>query len=79
LQQLIAAREHKLKLLNQRLLEKNASNGGGGATAAPQSNPISTPVVVSSAPVQTTTISTIPHAKKNRCALMILSFITAPL
>lgn len=76
LQQLIAAREHKLKLLNQRLLEKNASNGGG-ATAAPQSNPISTPVVVSSAPVQT--ISTIPHAKKNRCALMILSFITAPL
>ena len=34
LQQLIAARENKLKLLNQRLVERNSSSNLNGATAA---------------------------------------------
>jgi hypothetical protein len=71
LQQLIASREHKLKLLNQRLLERNASANVNGVTANPTvvspsnnaSTNVSTPVM--SGPARTTTIH-LPPAKKNR-------------
>ncbi|XP_046442537.1 gamma-aminobutyric acid type B receptor subunit 1-like [Daphnia pulex] len=70
LQQLIASREHKLKLLNQRLLERNASANVNGVTANPAvvspsnnaSTNVSTPVM--SGPARTTTIH-LPPAKKN--------------
>lgn len=72
LQQLIASREHKLKLLNQRLLERNASANVNGVTANPAvvspsnnaSTNVSTPVM-SGGPARTTTIH-LPPAKKNR-------------
>ena len=59
LQQLIAAREHKLKLLNQRLLERDANAGnanGGVGNAAPTTN------------ATTNAVTTVhpPPVKKNR-------------
>ena len=69
LQQLIAAREQKLKLLNQRLLERNASANVNGVaanptTTSPTSHTMTTPVI--SGPTRTTTIH-LPPVKKNRC------------
>jgi hypothetical protein len=71
LQQLIASREHKLKLLNQRLLERNALANVNGVTANPavvspsnNTTNVSTPVSISG-PTRTTTIH-LPPAKKNR-------------
>lgn len=88
LQQLIAAREHKLKLLNQRLMERNAStnlNGGGNAiaittTSTTTTSTSATVTTASSAPstapntgpVQT--IIHLPAVKKNRWSSYILLF-----
>lgn len=67
LQQLIASREHKLKLLNQRLLERNASVNVNGITPSPivsasNNTTVSTPPMSGS--TRTTTIH-LPPAKKN--------------
>lgn len=77
LQQLIASREQKLKLLNQRLLERNASANVNGVAANPTSstatstnNTMTTPVI--SGVTRTTTIH-LPPVKKNRYKLWSLS------
>lgn len=67
LQQLIASREHKLKLLNQRLLERNASVNVNGITPSPivsasNNTTVSTPPMSGS--TRATTIH-LPPAKKN--------------
>lgn len=74
LQQLIASREHKLKLLNQRLLERNASVNVNGITPSPivsasNNTTVSTPPMSGS--TRTTTIH-LPPAKKNRLIIELL-------
>ena len=61
LQQLIASREQKLKLLNQRLLERNASANVNGVAA----NPITPNATTTPVTTRTTTIH-LPPVKKNR-------------
>lgn len=66
LQQLIASREQKLKLLNQRLLERNAATNVNGVTANPSN--VTSNQTTTSTPVMSTRTTTIhlPAIKKNR-------------
>ena len=72
LQQLIASREQKLKLLNQRLLERNASANVNGVTANPTTTTTapSNTTMTTTTPVTTrTTTIHLPPLKKNRYKL----------
>lgn len=75
LQQLIASREQKLKLLNQRLLERNASANANGVATNPATNAtltlntMSTPVMGGTA--RTTTVH-LPPVKKNRYLIAVI-------
>ena len=75
LQQLIASREQKLKMLNQRLLERNTSanlngpNNTAVAVANSQTNVTATssaPLAVTNSPVSRSAIIHPPPVKKNR-------------